>query len=354
MTLSIMTIVGARPQFIKAAAISRSIASDYAGDISEAIIHTGQHFDHRMSEIFFEELKIPRPAKNLEIKGGAHGKATGAMLSALEEEIITQKPDALMVYGDTNSTLAGALAAAKLHVPVIHIEAGLRSYNKRMPEEVNRILTDHVSDLLFCPSQTSKDILASEGIKDGVHVVGDVMFDVVKYYADKLAPADFGLETPFALMTLHRAENTDDPARMRGILEGVAQSGMRVLFPIHPRTKNALALAGMALPSNIKVVEPLSYLELLASLKACALVFTDSGGLQKEAFYLARPCVTLRDETEWTELVELGANRVVGAAPEEIVSAANALMAAPLATGRPYGDGDAADKVLRAISDHFR
>ena len=353
MTFTIMTIVGARPQFIKAAAVSRKIRAAYAGAIDEILIHTGQHFDHAMSEVFFEELDIPRPAKNLEIKGGAHGRSTGAMLAAIEDELLAAKPDALLVYGDTNSTLAGALAAAKLHIPVIHVEAGLRSYNKRMPEEVNRVLTDHVSELLFCPSETSQNILRDEGVRDGVHVVGDVMFDVVRYYADKLAPEPHGFDGPFALMTAHRAENTDDPARLGGMLDGVGRLDMPVLFPVHPRTKKAIAAAEAALPANVKAIDPLSYLELLAALKASSLVLTDSGGLQKEAFYVGKPCVTLRDETEWTELVDIGANKIVGCDPAAIAAAARDFAAAPMPEVKPYGDGDAADRTLDIILKHF-
>ena len=349
-----MTIVGARPQFIKAAAVSRRINAAYADVIDEQIVHTGQHYDHNMSEVFFEELQIPKPALNLEIKGGSHGKSTGAMLAALEESMIASRPDGVMVYGDTNSTLAGALAAAKLHIPVFHVEAGLRSYNRKMPEEVNRILTDHISDLLFCPSQASRDILKGEGVEKGVHVVGDVMFDVVRHYGDALEGRDFGLKEPFALMTAHRAENTDDPARLGGILDGAAQTGMPIIFPIHPRTKNVLAQSGLALPDNVKAIEPLPYLDLLATLKACAVALTDSGGLQKEAFYMGKPCVTLRDETEWTELVDLGVNRVVGCDASAISQAVRDMTGAPMPEAAPYGDGDAAGRILDEIAGFLK
>ena len=354
MSLAITTIVGARPQFIKAAAVSRRIASGYSDLITESIIHTGQHFDHAMSAVFFEELSIPAPTKNLEVRGGAHGASTGAMLIAIESELLKNPPDALMVYGDTNSTLAGALAAAKLHVPVIHVEAGLRSYNKRMPEEVNRILTDHVSTLMFCPSEVSKDILAKEGLTNGVHVVGDVMCDVVKFYAETLPEMNHGFSGPFALMTVHRAENTDDPLRLAGIIEGVGRVGFPVLFPIHPRTKNVLQNSSITLPQNVTVVEPLSYKELLATLKACDIVLTDSGGLQKEAFYMGRPCVTLRDETEWVELVDIGANDLAGCDPNAIAASVERLMITSLPEVQPYGEGDAAGALLDVAVEHFR
>ena len=354
MTLRISTIVGARPQFIKAAAVSRRIASGFGDSIAETLIHTGQHYDHAMSDIFFEELSIPAPARNLEIRGGAHGKSTGAMLIAIEQELLDNPPDALMVYGDTISTLAGALAAAKLHIPVIHVEAGLRSFNKKMPEEVNRILTDHISTLMFCPSETSRNILRGEGLTNGVHVVGDVMCDVVRFYAETLDADSHGIDGPFALMTAHRAENTDDPARLSGLVDGIGRIGLPVLFPVHPRTKAALERFGIDLPSNVKAIAPLSYKELLAALKAAQLVLTDSGGLQKEAFYMGRPCVTLRDETEWVELVEIGANRLAGCNPDLITSAADALLNAPLPGALPYGDGDASGALLNIIIEHFR
>lgn len=354
MTLKITTIVGARPQFIKAAAVSRRIADGFGGAIEESIIHTGQHFDHAMSAVFFEELSIPEPTRNLEVRGGAHGKTTGAMLAAIEQELLDSSPDALMVYGDTNSTLAGALAAAKLHIPVIHVEAGLRSFNKKMPEEINRILTDHVSTLMFCPSESSRKILQDEGLTDGVHVVGDVMFDVVRFYAEKLAANSFGLDGPFALMTAHRAENTDDPIRLAGLAEGVGRIGLQVLFPVHPRTKNALEKFGVALPPNVTAIDPLSYKETLAAIKASQLILTDSGGLQKEAFYMGRPCVTLRDETEWIELVEIGVNRLAGCDPDKIATAALALLNTPLSEATPYGDGDAAGSLLEIVAESFK
>ena len=310
--MRITTIVGARPQFIKAAVISRAIRNNPELGLVETIIHTGQHFDSNMSDVFFDELDIPKPGANLSVGGGSHGAATGAMLAKIEEAYLADRPDMVLVYGDTNSTLAGALAAAKLHIPVAHVEAGLRSFNRDMPEEVNRVLTDHMSNLLFCPSSSSKDQLASEGVTDGVHVAGDVMFDAVCYYKGR-ASATAPVDGAYAMATIHRAENTDNIDRLRGIFDGMKQCPLPIVLPLHPRTKNAIAASGIELPSNISIIDPVGYLEMIALVRDSSFVLTDSGGLQKEAFFLGQRCITMRDETEWTELVDCGVNRLVGA-----------------------------------------
>lgn len=314
--MKLFTVIGARPQFIKAATVSRALAAHYP-DSREILVHTGQHYDANMSDVFFDELDIPRPGHHLGIGGGSHGQNTGRMLEKLDALMIQEKPDWVLVYGDTDSTLAGALAAAKLHIPVAHVEAGLRSFNRRMPEEINRVLTDHVADLLFAPTQLALRNLQKEGIADSkIHVVGDVMYDAALYYrplARKPAWFDALRVGEFALCTIHRAENTDDPERMRGILAGLAESPLPVVLPLHPRTRKQLAQFHLNLPNTIRVVDPVGYLEMVWLESHCRLVVTDSGGVQKEAYFHGKPCVTLRDETEWVELVELGANVLVGA-----------------------------------------
>jgi UDP-GlcNAc3NAcA epimerase len=318
----ILTIVGARPQFIKAAVVSRAMTQ--TSGITEVLIHTGQHYDSNMSDIFFDELDIPRPHHHLGIGGGTHGQNTGRMLEKLEALMQVEKPDWVLVYGDTDSTLAGALAASKLHIPVAHVEAGLRSFNRRMPEEVNRILTDHMSSLLFAPTATAVKHLANEGIGGNkVQVVGDVMYDAALFYkARAKPPVDFALAKwalgSFALCTVHRAENTDNVERMSGILTGLASAPYSIILPIHPRTRVRLAQMGLTMPSNVHVIDPVSYLEMAWLEMNCRLVVTDSGGVQKEAYFHGKSCVTLRDETEWTELIELGVNQLVGVDPRRI------------------------------------
>lgn len=315
MTRKVLTVVGARPQFVKAAAVSRAMAR--LEGMREIMLHTGQHFDANMSDIFFEELGIPAPDYHLGTAGGSHGEMTGRMLAAIEAVLIEEKPDWVLVYGDTNSTLAGALAAAKLHIPVAHVEAGLRSFNRRMPEEINRVLTDHVSARLYCPTGAAMRNLADEGIRKGVLHVGDVMYDAAidarqraQSGADILAR--IGLEPGrYSLATIHRAENTDDAARLRAVighLEQVAEE-RTVVLPLHPRTMQAVARFGISL-NRLKVIEPVGYLEMTALLAGCVDVHTDSGGVQKEAYFHGKPCVTLRDETEWVETVEAGWNRL--------------------------------------------
>lgn len=319
--MKIVTIVGARPQFIKAAAVSRVLRRQ----IREVLVHTGQHYDGNMSQVFFEELEIPPPDFNLGVGSGEHGAQTGAILAAVEKVLQKEKPDRVLVYGDTNSTLAGALAAAKLHVPVAHVEAGLRSFNRRMPEEINRVLTDHVADLLFCPSQTAVDHLAAEGIRTGVHRVGDVMYEALMHAVRLAERNSRALERlqlapgAYALATIHRADNTDDPARLGRLvaaLQEVART-LPVVFPVHPRTRRRLL--DLAPGRGLHLVEPLGYLDMVRLETRAALILTDSGGIQKEAYWLRVPCITLREETEWVETVQQGWNVLAGADPERIV-----------------------------------
>jgi UDP-N-acetylglucosamine 2-epimerase len=324
--MKIATIVGARPQFIKAAAVSRAIREfnsiNDEQQILEVIIHTGQHYDNNMSRVFFDELKIPLPDYNLGIGSGSHGFQTGRMLEATEKILLTEQPDWVLVYGDTNSTLAGSLAAAKLHIPVAHVEAGLRSYNRNMPEEINRVLTDHLSELLFCPTEASVHNLNSEGItKQGIHLVGDVMYDAALFYQDKAQQVSRVLEQldlnkqDFILATIHRAENTDDPVRLSSIFQGLnlVAREIPVTVPLHPRTRNLLQKDNMltGLSENIQIIDPVSYFDMSMLEKNARLIVTDSGGVQKEAFFYRVPCVTLRDETEWVELVDWGWNQLL-------------------------------------------
>lgn len=359
--MKIVTVVGARPQFIKAAAISRVIRDDYAGKIEEMLVHTGQHYDENMSKVFFEELDIPQPKYNLEISGGQHGAMTGRMLEAVENVLLQEKPDWVLIYGDTNSTLAGALAAAKLHIPVAHVEAGLRSFNMRMPEEINRILADRVSSLLFCPTETAVNNLKLEGVSKGVHNVGDVMYDVALFYRDRARQQSRILQTlgvssgGFALATCHRAENSDDPQRLGEILSALAEVAgqMPLVLPLHPRTRKLVGEYGLSHHLKaLTVTEPLPFLDMVALEQAARIILTDSGGVQKEAFFYGVPCITMRDETEWVETVELGANRLVGASRSIIVKAAAEILASPVAGthSTPYGDGKAAQKILSYLA----
>lgn len=358
--IKIVTIVGARPQFIKAAAISRVIRSQYGDRIEEVLVHTGQHFDENMSKVFFEELDIPEPKYNLEISGGRHGAMTGRMLEAIEKVLLAERPAWVLIYGDTNSTVAGAMAAVKLHIPVVHVEAGLRSFNNRMPEEINRIVSDRVSTLLFCPTDIAVRNLASEGVTKGVSNVGDVMFDVALHYGDRAHHQSKVLDTldlvegKYVLATCHRAENTDDPARLREIVAGLQTIArtMKVVLPLHPRTRQILAdqdLLGSL--GGVLVTDPLPFLDMIALEKSAAAIVTDSGGVQKEAFFFQVPCITIRDETEWVETVELGWNKLVGASQARIVQAF-----ASISNGQPgvfpYGDGSAAEDIIRSILAH--
>ena len=344
MAKRVLTVVGARPQFVKAAPVARAFA---AAGIEEVMVHTGQHFDANMSEVFFQELEIPEPRYNLDIHGGTHGAMTGRMLAAVEEVLLAEKPDALLIYGDTNSTLAGALAASKLHIPVLHVEAGLRSFNRAMPEEINRIVADHLSALLFCPSQAAVTHLASEGIAKGVHFVGDVMQDATLFAQARASErlrllAGLGVAPGgYALCTLHRAENTDDPARLRTMIDYLrtAANGQPVIWPIHPRTRGVIDREGIAL-DGIVITDPVGYFDMHALLAHAAIVLTDSGGLQKEAYFHRVPCVTLRDETEWVETIDAGWNRLwtVEAYREPRTEIAD------------YGDGNAAGRIADLVA----
>lgn len=353
----ILTVVGARPQFIKAAAVSRAIRDNFSGDISECIVHTGQHFDENMSKIFFDELDIPLPTHNLEISGGKHGEMTGRMLVSLEQVLLVERPDWVLIYGDTNSTLAAALAGVKLHIPVAHVEAGLRSFNIRMPEEVNRILSDRVSTLLFCPTVTAVRNLAAEGITKGVTNVGDVMFDVAMHYRERARQQSAAIQNlnltkrEFVLATCHRAENTDDPKRLHQIVEALAKiaKDIQVILPLHPRTRKLLKENGSSGELHgVTVVDPLPFLDMVALEQAAKVILTDSGGVQKEAFFYGVPCVTMRDETEWTETIESGWNVLVGADRERIVSAVMGARAGS-DVGTPYGMGTASLDIVRAL-----
>lgn len=350
----IATIVGARPQFIKAAVVSRALSQR---GIQETLIHTGQHFDANMSAVFFDELEIPHPGHNLGIGGGTHGENTGRMIEAIEKTLIEIRPDWVLVYGDTDSTLAGTLAAAKLHIPVAHVEAGLRSFNRRMPEEINRVLTDHAASLLFAPTQAAIQHLANEGIGgDKVHCVGDVMYDAALFYGAKAKQSSavlvrLGLApNAYILATIHRAENTDTPQRLRNILDAFARIGRPVVLPLHPRTRSRLAAQAIALPANVIAIEPVGYLDMVMLEQNAQLIATDSGGVQKEAFFHRVPCVTLREETEWTELIEAGWNRL--APPDSAQAVAQRIEAALASEGKeiaPYGNGDATGRIARAI-----
>lgn len=354
----ILTVIGARPQFIKAAAVSRAIANNQG--MLEVCVHTGQHYDTNMSEIFFEELEIPKPAYNLGVSGGNHGAQTGQMLEGIEKVILKEKPQAVLVYGDTNSTLAGALAAAKLQIPIAHVEAGLRSFNRSMPEEINRILTDHCSELLFAPTDTAHQRLITEGIpSDKIMLSGDVMFDSTLFYSAKAKREstiieELGLKNKqYTLVTIHRASNTDDPAQLRKILEALntLSSSCEMVLPLHPRTRNAITKHGFeALLESLKCIEPVGYLDMLQLERHSRVVITDSGGVQKEAFFQKVPCITLRNETEWKELVAGGWNTL--STPDSLYedfehSTKVQFIGAPAL----YGAGNAATMIVNKIQE---
>ncbi len=320
--MKIVTILGARPQFIKAGTVSREIAK--YNEIQEVIVHTGQHFDANMSDIFFDEMKIPKPDYNLDINGLGHGAMTGQMLEKIEEVLLKEKPDWVMVYGDTNSTIAGALAASKLHIKVAHVEAGLRSFNMNMPEEINRILTDRISNILFCPTQSAIDNLENEGYKTlDIEIIknGDVMQDGALFYKDLAVKPEVELVDEYILSTIHRAENTDDPQRLKAIFEALNEIAkeIQIVLPLHPRTKNILKTSNVELSTNISIIEPIGYLKMVYLIKNAKMIMTDSGGLQKEAFFFEKPCITLRDETEWVELIENKFNVLGGADKARII-----------------------------------
>lgn len=350
-TKKIASIVGARPQFIKAAPVSRALASEF----EEVFIHTGQHYDYGMSEVFFAEMEMRPPDFNLGIGGGLHGEQTGKMLVELEKIFNDVKPDYVLVYGDTNSTLAGALAAAKLQIPLAHVEAGLRSYNRAMPEEINRVLTDHVSTLLFCPTDAAVENLAKEGIKEGVHRVGDVMADTL-FHNLKLAPTrskimtQLGLEKgKYALATVHRASNTDNEENMRLILSAFGNLSSRVVFPVHPRTRKMMQEWGILVNSNVTMIEPVGHFDMLTLQENANCILTDSGGVQKEAYLVGVRCITLREETEWVETVNAGWNQLVGVDAKKIIESFGSWF--PQGERMPlYGDGHAAEQICRILS----
>lgn len=359
--MKILTVIGARPQFIKAIALSLAIAR--RSGIAETLLHTGQHYDEKMSDIFFRDLGLCEPKYRFNLGGGRHGEMTGRQLAEIEKVLLAEKPDVCLVYGDTNTTLAAALAAAKLHVPVAHVEAGLRSFNKKMPEEINRVLTDHVSRWLFAPTATAVANLKREGLEpDQIHLVGDVMYDVARLLVEDGKKqtqilADLGLgRGGYVVATLHRQENTDAPERLTEILQALAAYAEKtpVVLPLHPRTAKAAAAIPEATSalSSLRVVEPLGFFDMATLLANAALAVTDSGGLQKEAFFYKVPCVTVRDETEWVELVELGWNRLPSAITRDAILAAMdaAASAGPGRNAEPYGAGDAADRILDVLT----
>lgn len=358
--LRMATIVGARPQFIKAAAVSRAIARNNSlrpeRTVIEVLIHTGQHYDYEMSGVFFAELGLPNPAHHLGVGSGPHGAQVGEMLKRIESTLLEERPDVVLVYGDTNSTLAGALSGAQLHVPVAHVEAGLRSFNRLMPEELNRVLTDHLAAWLFCPSGQAVENLAREGIREGVHLVGDVMYDVLLWHLPRVRErqtllAEQGLEAgTYALATIHRAENTERPGRLRSIflaLERLAREGLPVLAPLHPRTQKALQAFDIPV-EHVTLMAPISYEEILSLEMNARVILTDSGGVQKEAYWLGVPCVTLRGETEWVETVQAGWNVLVGCDAERIREAVYGFRPND---HRPClsGDGHAADEIVNCL-----
>ena len=381
MTLKIVTILGARPQFIKAAPVSRAIAehnrsvSDSSAAITELIVNTGQHYDRNMSQVFFEEMQIHKPIINLGIGSGHHGKQTGEMLIRIEEVLQKETPDWVLVYGDTNSTLAGALAAAKLHISVAHVEAGLRSYNREMPEEHNRVLTDHCANLLLCPSQTAVDNLKKEGIEKGVHLVGDTMYDAVLQFSE-IAKARSNIlgkldikPSEYYLATVHRPYNTDNPKALKEILSAFLDLNKPVVFPVHPRTRQRIMDSDLA--SNlftqlnrvpvqgvqpgqpqtpITMIDPVGYLDMLCLENSARMILTDSGGMQKEAYFLGVPCITLRPETEWVETVQSGWNVLVEANKEAIIRAVTSFQI-PDVRSSLYGDGKAGKECVRVFRE---
>jgi len=350
--MRVLTVVGARPQFIKAAVVSQALQG--AG-ISEEIVHTGQHYDANMSAVFFEELDIPAPSHNLKVGSGSHATQTGAMMVGLESFMSSREgPDWVLVYGDTNSTIAAAIVASKMGLPVAHVEAGLRSFNLRMPEEVNRIVTDRLSTMLFCPTQTAVEHLAKEGMWNGVHMSGDVMLDATRTYSLRAADRNplksiTSLDKDsFYLGTIHRAQNTDNPARLAAIIKAFSNLDAPIILPLHPRTRSKLDLS--AIGSRVQIIEPVSYLSMLTLITSSIKVLTDSGGLQKEAIWLGKPCVTLRDETEWTETLSRGWNHTTGADTDAILSAVGT---SPEGEAPRFGEapaGSASSEIVRLLS----
>ena len=352
--MKIVSIIGARPQFIKCAPLSRELRKEH----QEIIVHTGQHYDPEMSDIFFTELDIPYPDYNLNVGSGSHGKQTGEMLEKIENVLNNENPDLVIVFGDTNSTIAGALAAAKLHIPVAHVEAGLRSFDRSMPEEINRIVTDHISDLLFCPTQTSVDNLAREGVTKGVHLVGDVMVDALEYNRSIAEEKSeiferFGLnDNDYLVLTVHRPSNTDSRENMENIISAIGKSGRTTVFPVHPRTRKCLEEYGLwnTLPLTIIVTEPVGYLDMIRLMSHSEKILTDSGGIQKEAYILGVPCITLRNTTEWVETLEDGWNVLVGADMENTIAAIKN-MKTSIPKNRTYFNPGASKSIKDLISE---
>ena len=354
--MKIVSIVGARPQFIKAAAVSRLLRERH----TEILVHTGQHYDYEMSGIFFDGLELPSPELNLGVGSGSHGIQTGAMLKGVEEVLLAERPDYLLVYGDTNSTLAGALAASKLCVPVAHVEAGLRSFNRSMPEEINRIVADHLSSLMLCPSDTAIKNLCAEGISQHAHLVGDVMLDVLNWAKQRLLTRptkifqQLGLTNrEYLLATMHRSENTDDSARLSQIVTALNLLHQPVIFPVHPRARKVIADSHCQLEGHVRLIDPIGYLDMVALTSGARVILTDSGGLQKEAYWLGVPCVTMRKETEWVETVKEGWNTLVGSDTEKIVEAVESFVPSG---SRPslYGDGFAAARCVELLDKPSR
>lgn len=348
--MKIVSIIGARPQFIKAAVLTKIIEKEPG--VNEVLVHTGQHYDENMSKVFFDELEIPRPHYNLEVGSGSHAYQTGMMLQKIEKVLLSEKPDWIIVYGDTNSTIAGALAASKLHIKIAHVEAGLRSFNKLMPEEINRITTDRISDLLFAPSLNALHLLKNEGLERNAVFTGDVMFDSILFY-QKLAGkkhklSDVTDEENFYLATVHRQENTEDKTRLQSIFDAFSELDLPVVLPLHPRTLSKLSK--ITFSDNVKIIEPVSYLEMILLLKNSKKVLTDSGGLQKEAYFLKKPCITLRDETEWIETIEGNWNFITGTNKELILEKVKVNQFAQ--QKNYYGDGKAGEKILSAILNY--
>ncbi|MEO6444502.1 MAG: UDP-N-acetylglucosamine 2-epimerase (non-hydrolyzing) [Gemmatimonadaceae bacterium] len=352
--MKVLTIVGARPQFIKAWPVGRALQR---ASIHEHLVHTGQHYDDRMSQVFFDEMGIRRPDRNLEIGSGSHGAQTGRMIMALEDVMLEERPDWVLVYGDTNSTLAGAVAACKLGIPIAHVEAGLRSFNRSMPEEHNRVLTDHCSELLLCPTSTAVENLSREGLQHGVHLTGDVMLDAVQHFGSLSKAESRVLETlqveegGFYLATIHRAYNTDEPARLLSLLEALDALDAPVIFPIHPRTRQRLAdQTPHSKWRQVRLVDPVGYLDMLRLEQAARGILTDSGGVQKEAFFFSIPCFTLRPETEWVETVASGWNVLAGTDASHIASAVSTWRRPSQTPPAVFGNGDASKKIANLLT----
>lgn len=354
--IKIITIIGARPQFIKAAAFSHALKSE--DTIEELILHTGQHYDQNMSDVFFKQLGIPLPDYRLDSGGKSHAAMTGSQLMEIEKILLKEQPDYVVLYGDTNSTLSGALAASKLHIPIVHIEAGLRSYNMKMPEEINRILTDRMSQFLFCPSQNAKDNLIKEGynhFKAEIHVVGDIMLDAIKLFIEHLKikrPYD----DPYIVCTVHRQENTVKNSKLKEIINGLNKIAktIKIVVPLHPRTRKLIKELNLKINKNLSLTEPMSYVDFLSHIKYCELVITDSGGLQKESYFMKKNCLVVREETEWTELIENKNNLLVDSKADLIHKAfQNRNKLSQNFTHSFYGDGDTSKKIVQVLKNHF-